>query len=295
MGRLLLALKAVGGATAVVGVAAVVDASTQLQSDGHTLKTAANQYLLHRAMTGMGFIARWRLDSDAARADEVQEEFLRGILDENKGTEYGARFGFGEMIGTGEEVSEAFRSCHPLTTYPHYKQYIDRMAQSGAGPEERSLLTAEPVSRLGVTSGTSGQPSMLPVVPAQRSIFFIQGITVVFDTISQCFPSFQSSMQRTLKLFFAPPTRTMPSGLPYGPNSSAPADNKSLLQLYTTPPAAYDSRVSETDSLYLYALFALGDRNLGCIESNFVSAVLNFFDNLEGRYSSLVSDIAAGR
>jgi hypothetical protein len=52
--------------------------------------------------------------------------------------------------------------------------------------------------------------------------------------------------------------------------------------------------VSEKDSLYLYALFALKDRNLGCIESNFVSAVLSFFDSLEDRYDDLVSDIARG-
>merc|ERR1711871_303818 len=253
-------------------------------------------------MSLMGMVARWRLDADSARAHQVQAEFLKGLLDDNKDTEYGKRHGFAEMLsepaatepkeGDRDAVETAFVNSHPLTKYPDYADYVGRMASGD--DSDRTLLTKEPVSRLGVTSGTSGQASMLPVVHTQRRIFFEAGITVVFDVVARCFPAFQSSMQRTLKLFFSTPARQTPSGLPYGPNSSAPEDSKRLLQLYTTPPPAYDSRVSEPDALYLYALFALADRQLGAIESNFVSAVLNFFENVENRYDSLVSDIAQG-
>ena len=250
-------------------VLAAADASTQMVSEGHTGNTAATQYITHKAMRLLGAWADINLERDTANAIQLQQEFLEGLLRDNATTEYGRRYGFGSEIATVDQ----FTRRHPLTTFPHYKEYLTRAAEQG----ELSLLTAEPISRIGVTSGTSGTPATLPVVPSQRSIFFLQGISIVFDRIAQNFPSFQSSMQRTLKIFFTTTPRTTPSGLPIGPNSSAPADSKRLLDLYTTPADAYQV-LTEPEALYLYALFALKDRNLGCIESNFVSAVYNFFE-----------------
>ena len=75
------------------------------------------------------------------------------------------------------------------------------------------------------------------------------------------------------------------------PNDSFRTDNSWCVQ---TPPAAYDV-LSEPDALYLYALFAMKDRNLGCIESNFVSAVYHFFNGtVHQKFDRLVHDIREG-
>merc|ERR1712086_6091 len=283
---MLRVVRVVAAAGAVGTVAAAVDASSQICSEGHTWGTAANQYILHRAMGAIGMVAKWKLDNDTCKALDLQRQFIEELIKENAQTEYGQRFGFGSRICTAED----FQREHPLTTFPHYADYMQRAADGG----ELTLLTKQPISRIGVTSGTSGRPANLPVVPEQRKIFFLQGITVVFDRVASLFPDFQHSMQRTLKLFFSPTPRSTPGGLPIGPNSSAPKDSQKLLQLYTTPSAAYDV-LSEPEALYLYALFAMKDRNLGCIESNFVSAVYHFFNGtVHQKFDRLVRDIREG-
>ena len=52
--------------------------------------------------------------------------------------------------------------------------------------------------------------------------------------------------------------------------------------------------LSEPDALYLYTLFALKDRNLGVVESNFVSAVELFFRSLRRDFPRLIADVANG-
>lgn len=63
----------------------------------------------------------------------VQTKLLMELLQENKDTEYGKKYGFGE-IKTIEEYQEKV----PVTEYDHYAQYIDRMSDNG----ERSLISS---------------------------------------------------------------------------------------------------------------------------------------------------------
>ena len=51
---MLRVVRVVAAAGAVGTVAAAVDASSQICSEGHTWGTAANQYILHRAMGAIG-------------------------------------------------------------------------------------------------------------------------------------------------------------------------------------------------------------------------------------------------
>eukprot|EP00956_Cyclotella_meneghiniana_P044205 scaffold306998_cov96-Cyclotella_meneghiniana.AAC.1 len=78
-----------------------------------------------------------------------------------------------------------------------------------------------------------------------------------------------------------------------GPNSSRPKDNKSLLKLYTTPEVAFEVQ-SENELLFLHALYALMDENLGFIEANFCNRILNFFVVLEDHWDTLVDVIENG-
>lgn len=106
-----------------------------------------------------------------------------------------------------------------------------------------------------------------------------QGVCVCLDAMRQAFPA-SESLQRTLKLFYMPTLRQSEAGIPIGPNSSTPASSRHMLHLYTTPEPAF--RVpSERDTLYLHLLFALKDRSLGTLESNFASTVFYAFRALQ--------------
>ena len=80
-----------------------------------------------------------------------------------------------------------------------------------------------------------------------------------------------------------------------GPASSTPDDRgfDRLLPLYTTPSPGF-REPCEAAALYIHALFALRDRNLGFIEANFAPLVLSFFNCIVENRVALVEDIRRG-
>lgn len=92
----------------------------------------------------------------------VQTKLLLELLQENKDTEYGKKYGFGD-IKTIEEYQEKV----PVTEYDHYAEYIDRMSDNG----ERSLISANDPVWYNKTSGTVGVPKKIPYTQKTRDWF----------------------------------------------------------------------------------------------------------------------------
>lgn len=157
-----------------------------------------------------------------------------------------------------------FQAYHPITTYMHYQDLINRIA---AGEEK--LIIAEKPLILAMTSGTSGSSAMLLSTKDTNTEFFLQvkslldddddgvahalrkeilliilavcfhqGVTVCLDAMQQAFPE-TKSLQRTTKFFYTPTFRQSEAGIPIGPNSSTPASSRHILNLYTTPAPAF--------------------------------------------------------
>lgn len=200
--------------------------------------------------------------SDVARA---QEDFLLKQLRDNADTEYGRLYNFSAI-----KSAEEFVSVHPLTRYADYKPYVQKMM---AG--EQSVLTKEKPVIFGVTSGTSGTESIIPMLLKQRGVFFLNGVSVAFMCMSQAFPEVVC-LSKILKIFYNPAWRMSEAGIKIGPNSSSPSESKKLLHMYSTPAPAFDI-LSEPEALYVHLLFGLKDRHLGMIEANFASLVFNAF------------------
>ena len=152
----------------------------------------------------------------------------------------------------------------------------------------------------GTTSGTSGSHKQIPVPPIQRTVFFTKGIALTFDALQNGVkhPSNDSlkwpNLQKSCKLMHEPKFAYTPSNIMVGPNSSRPRDNKGLLKLYTTPESAFEVQ-SENELLFLHALYALLDTNLGFIEANFCNRILNFFVLLDDKWEALVETIETGK
>lgn len=226
---------------------------------------------------------RRKLEESTKDVKKAQHETLMERITENQDTEYGKRFRFAEI-----KTREDFIKFHPLTRYPHYELYIERMMKG-----EKNILTkAQPVI-FPVTSGTSGKSSILTMLKKQQETFFMQGICVIFDCMRTAFPKYSSS-QKDMKFFYTPRMRTSECGIPIGPNSSSPANSKRILSMYSTPKAGYDI-LSEPEALYVHLLFGLKDKNLGIIEANFASLVYAAFRSLEHNWDSLVKDIETGK
>ena len=258
------------------------DIYQQRKSKLHTINSLVRQYIINKLIAIIGNRMRKRLENDTKNCRAVQDEILLARLKDAANLAYGLDFDFGDIVDRND-----FRLKHPLTKYDHFKPYIERIA---AG--EDGILTKDRPIILGVSSGTSGKSSIIPMTKGQSLAFFTQGISVLYNAMYSSYPE-TNNLQKILKFFYTPKSRISAGGIPIGPNSSSPKSTQGLLPLYTTPLAGYDI-MSEPEALYVHLLFGLMDRNLGMIEANFASLVHTGFVELERRWRNLVQDIEQG-
>ena len=84
---------------------------------------------------------------------EIQRQVLLEILRQNQATRYGREHGFSQVPD-----ETAFKRSVPVVRYPDLGPYIEDIQ---AGHEK--VLTQEPVETFARTSGTTGQPKLIPV------------------------------------------------------------------------------------------------------------------------------------
>lgn len=100
----------------------------------------------------------WRNLSKSAQAPEaVQSAVLHKILHENADTRYGRDHDFGK-ISSYKQFAERV----PVVSYETLRPYIEEQLQSGTP----ALTAAAPVM-YAKTSGTTGQPKYVPIVPEE--------------------------------------------------------------------------------------------------------------------------------
>jgi hypothetical protein len=90
---------------------------------------------------------------------ETQARVLRTLLARNARTAFGREHGFG-AIRTPAEYARAV----PQRDYEGFRPYVQRIV---AG--EPAILTAEPVRAFAATSGTTGEPKLVPVTASSRA------------------------------------------------------------------------------------------------------------------------------
>mmetsp|Transcript_12273 Transcript_12273/g.18821 ORF Transcript_12273/g.18821 Transcript_12273/m.18821 type:complete len:640 (-) Transcript_12273:51-1970(-) len=258
-------------------------------SKHHTMHSIYYQSLTNLFMSKLGSMAIKEFESDCKDAINVNEALLLKLMQRCKDTAYGKDHKLVDIISR-----EDFRRKHPITTHDHYQVYIDRVYQG-----EENVMFPETPRMIGLTSGTSGSHKYIPVPPLQRKVFFTKGIAITFDALQNGVqhPTNHAlqwpNLQKSCKLMHEPNFTYTPNNIMVGPNSSRPKDNKGLLKLYTTPEMAFEVR-SENELLFLHALYALMDPNLGFIEANFCNRILNFFVVLDENWDKLVKAIETG-
>ena len=88
-------------------------------------------------------------DIEKASKDPLKanEKLLLRIVKDNESTEYGRKFGFGEIQSIDE-----YRRRVPFSDYSDYEPYIERMIHN----KEKDLITVYDVIQYAETSGSVG-------------------------------------------------------------------------------------------------------------------------------------------
>jgi hypothetical protein len=102
--------------------------------------------------------ARWQ--SLTAKPEEVQNKLLRKMISRNRATSFGRDHHFDAIASLRE-----YRAQVAIGDYERLRPYVERAADG-----EKSALTAAPVLMFALTSGSTGQPKLIPVTePSRRS------------------------------------------------------------------------------------------------------------------------------
>ena len=233
---------------------------------------------------GLKVIAGFEMSTKNPMA--VQTKILMELLENNKDTEYGRKYGFGD-IHSIEEYQEKV----PITTYDDYYEYIDRMIKNG---ENNLISSADPVW-YNKTSGTIGVPKKIPYSQKTRDTFdhyslvYQQGL--FYKNLGE-----EMFGGRAMNLIRCGGSIVkLPNGVPYGPISEAAL--RPYLQRWDSIFAAPSQAVfaeKGTDTRYLNARFSLCDKELNNIICTFTGFLLDFCRYVEKNWKLLVDDIEKG-
>jgi hypothetical protein len=227
--------------------------------------------------------AERRLARDARDPEAVQLAVLRRILAAQAWTVYGAWHRFAEIRDV-----DGFRERVPVNDYEALRPWIERQDRDG----RPHLSAARPVS-YAVTSGTTGAPKYIPILPST-----LAGQKRIQDLfLHKLLEARPRVLDGHILAIVSPATEgRMPgSGLPFGSTSG---------QMYETAPSLVRAKyvvpspvfgVGDYDTKYLLILrLALQHRDLSYITTANPSTLVRLVELLREHRDALLRDLEQG-
>ena len=214
------------------------------------------------------------------------EKLLFHILEQNKDTEYGRKYGFADIHSI-----EEYQKNVPVSTYDDYAGYILRMSEDG----EENLITTGKVVHYNKSSGTVGNPKRVPLTEEAFQVFqkyngpYRMGLVAKElgeDWINGRNMSIAESIAEI---------QHVKSGVTYGALSvKMIGEFRPYLGMIFTSPDEAIYPEAETNTRYLHARFGLMDRDLTNFAANFLGFLLEVLRYMEQNWELLVNDIEQG-
>jgi hypothetical protein len=245
------------------------------------LRAAVGSLMFALGIETAGRFAYRRLLAAAAQPRAAQQTALARILRVHASTELGQTYGYARI-----ESPDDFRRRVPVHDYEALRPHIARQIATGA-----SVLTPTRPVMYARTSGTTGQPKLIPVTGA------------VIETLRHAQRAFSYVQHRQLGAFRgrvlaiggALREETLPDGTPAGSATG--------LIYATMPPSirhkyVLPAEVFEIENYALrYALIArlaVQHRSLSMIATANPSTILRLIEQIEADRPALIADVAQG-
>lgn len=248
-------------------------------------------YLAYEQNSGLGLEA-WHdfLERETVEPMTCTTALLMKLLDDNKDTVYGRKYGFAEIHSV-----EDYQKRVPVVTYDELAPYIERMANG-----EKNILTAYPCGHFNETSGTVGAPKLIPMTDMQSNVFARYNNLIMYGIMrDKVDPDWMNGRGFCTS---SGNCRTLESGLTVGEASAKMADyikggkdavDKMVRTLYTTPIEGLNPEHG-VDTKYVHTRFALMDREVRGMVTGFYSVLVLFLRYIADHYELLIDDIEHG-
>ena len=221
---------------------------------------------------------------------EAANALLMRLLEDNKDTEYGKTYGFADIHSI-----EDYQKKVPVATYDTFAPYLERMM---AG--EKDILTAYSFNHFNETSGTVGNPKVVPMTDRQSDVFAKYNNLYMYGLLGENVDA--DWMDGRAFCTSSGNCRTLPSGLTVGEASAKMADyikgGKAALDamirtMYTSPIEGLNPEHG-VDTKYVHTRFALMDREVRGMVTGFYSVIVLFLHYIETHVDVLIHDIETG-
>ena len=211
-------------------------------------------------------------------------ELLMRMLDDNKDTEYGRKYGFADIKSVAE-----FQERVPLTTFDDYAGYVYRMTEGG----ESGLISAYNIAHYAKTSGTMGNPKRIPVSDRAMGVMNRYNMQLRTKVICDAI-GFDWANPPYLNLIESQLT-TLKNGATYGAISAKVIGQMGdYLPMLMTSPLEALVPDPKTNTRYLHARFALMNPEITSMGFSFSSILPELMQYIESEWEMLVDDIEKG-
>lgn len=220
---------------------------------------------------------------------DVQKQVLFSLLEDNKDTEFGKKYGFANI-----HTIEDYQKALPVSVWNDFEPYVNRMLEG-----EQNILTAYPFDHFNITSGTSGKPKFVPYTERHQNAYVkynsLCGTAVLVNTIGTEWCKGRAFSPNTGELF------TLPTGLTYGHIPAKIVDYMggtenadAVMRTTFTSPVEAGSTLDGRDTRYIHCRFAMEDRDVTGINVMYFPLLLTMLEYIDKNYELLIDDIEKG-
>ena len=220
---------------------------------------------------------------------EIQQDVLFTILNDNKDTEYGKKYGF-----AGIHSIEDYQKAVPVAPWSHFEPWVDRMLEG-----EQNILTVYPFDHFTTTSGTSGRPKHVPYTVQHENNFAKYNSSCGIGLLTKAIGTGWCEGRA-----FSPTSGeivTLPSGYTEGHTPAKIVERlggkenaDAALRAILTSPVEGTTLEPGKDTHYIHCRFALEDREVTGINVMYYSWLLNMLEYIDKEYETLIDDIEKG-
>ena len=239
--------------------------------------------MIHKGKKTLRDIEKSSLDPRKAN-----EDLLLKILRDNKDTEYGKLYGFGEI-----KSIEEYRKKVPFSNYDTYAPYISRMVKK----KEKNLITAYPVIQYAETSGSVGVQKKIPITTQSMNIYkkysFVR-TKAIADAYYRKTTGKPVPLGKGLNIVETELT-VMEDGTPTGSATGAVARRyRQLFKFFLTSPDPIHFPIGGMNMNYMKARFALQERDVTFFLSPFMTNIVDLLNYVKKNWEMICDDIENG-
>ena len=212
---------------------------------------------------------------------KYQKKALFEYLQRNKNTEYGRKYGFANI-----KTVDDFKRNVPLSDYEKLRASIEKMASGG-----KNILTSDKVVFFGITSGTTGEPKLIPVTRYSRGKK-TELMKLWAYYISKDHPDVYDA--KVLAIISPEVKNHTKSKIPYGPEDGHAYNNlpKIIKDLYVLPYQVFS--IKDYDARYYAILRISMEQNVTTIATLNPSTIVLLCQRIEKIQDDIIKDIEKG-